>query len=99
MESKIKQANEEVKNLAEINLNYEGKLLLALADYLSDHRMLQKKEIREFVNQFASNSMSLFETSNQQFYRTELKQQVKEHEATPPVSRHFDNVFSLNSGE
>ncbi|HKK67162.1 MAG TPA: hypothetical protein VJ946_03080 [Bacteroidales bacterium] len=96
IEEKIKQRLEKAKSLAEINLREERRLLLALADNLSDNRMMKKKQIQEYVSQFASKPEQLSDSTDIMFYRSQLKQQVKECEITSPTSRQFDNVFSLN---
>ncbi len=54
-------------------------LLLALADYLSDERMMEKKMIAEYVSQYSTlqveNDERIFETIH---YRKRLKEQVNE---------------------
>lgn len=99
IEEEIKQSLEKAKSLAEINLRDERRLLLALADYLSDHRMLKKKQIEEYVGRYASKPEELSDSTDIMFYRSRLKKQVREYEITDSASRQFDNVFSLNRGK
>lgn len=67
------------QKLAAKTLQEQKALLLQLANYLSDHRALDKNAIKQYVKQYASNfdSNSLIEDADNIFYRNQLKEQVK----------------------
>lgn len=67
------------QKLAAKTLQEQKTLLLQLANYLSDHRALDKNAIKQYVKQYAANfdSNSLIEDADNIFYRNQLKEQVK----------------------
>lgn len=96
VEKEIKVALEEAKLLAEKTLKSEQKLLLHLADFLSDNRMLRKNEIIRFVEKTISSNIDFIEDGDYLFYREHLKKQIKEFNLTKPSEFYFENVISLN---
>ncbi len=96
VEEDIKHAIEKAKALAEITLKRERKLLLALSDYLSDHRMLRKSDIKRIVKNTISSHVDVIENGDSLFYRAHLKKQVKQCAAFKPSERDYNNVFTLN---
>ncbi len=96
VEEEIKLAIDEAKLLAENTLKRERKLLLSLADYLSDNRMLRKNEIKRFVEQTASSHLVFIDEGNQLFYRKHLKKQFESCEISKPSEVYFDNIITLN---
>jgi ATP-dependent Zn protease len=65
--------------LAEMILLQEKKLLLQLADYLSEERIIKKKEIEEKVRTYGSEAIkniSFIENGDHLFYRAKLKKEV-----------------------
>jgi hypothetical protein len=97
VEMEIKQVMEEARKLAEATLIKEKRLLLALADYLSDHRMLHKNEIKRIAENTITGKVDFIEDGDFLFYRDHLKQQVKDYQVSKPFSQsHFMNTISLN---
>ncbi len=96
VEEEIKNAIEEAKLLAENTLRSEQKLLLSLADFLSDNRMLRKNDIKRFVEKSISSNVDFIEDGDCLFYREHLKQQIKDSQISKPSESHFENVLSLN---
>jgi cell division protease FtsH len=96
VEEEIKNAIEEAKLLAEKTLKSEQKLLLSLADFLSDNRMLRKNDIKRFVEKAISSNVDFIEDGDYLFYREHLKKQIKNFQVSKPSEYHFENVISLN---
>lgn len=96
VEEEIKNAIEEAKLLAEKTLKSEQKLLLSLADFLSDNRMLRKNDIKRFVEKAISNNVDFIEDGDYLFYREHLKKQIKNFQVSKTSEYHFENVISLN---
>lgn len=96
IETEIKNAIEEAKQLAEQTLKKYKTLLLKLADYLSDNRILKKDEIRIFINKNAVLDFDFIEEADNIFYRKHLKQLVSNIDTLKPITLHFNNVLSLN---
>lgn len=96
IEEEIKNAIEEAKLLAENTLKSEQKLLLSLADFLSDNRMLRKNDIKRFVEKDISCNVDFIEDGDCLFYREHLKKQSNEFQVSKPSEVHFENVVSLN---
>jgi len=97
VENEIKNAIEEAKYLAEQTLKEHKPLLLRLANYLSDNRMLKKDEIRSFINKNTVLDFEFVENGDHLFYRKRLKQLVKDIDPYMPNIPHFNNVISLNN--
>lgn len=96
VEEEIKNAIDEAKLLAEKTLKSEQKLLLSLADFLSDNRMLRKNDIKRFVEKAISSNVDFIEDGDYLFYREHLKKQIKNFQVSKPSEYHFENVISLN---
>lgn len=96
VEEEIKNAIEEAKLLAEKTLKSEQKLLLSLADFLSDNRMLRKNDIKRFVEKAISSNVDFIEDGDYLFYREHLKKQIKDFKVSKPSEFYFENVISLN---
>ena len=96
VEEEIKDAIEEAKLLAEKTLKSEQKLLLSLANFLSDNRMLRKNDIKRFVEKTISSNVDFIEDGDYLFYREHLKKQIKNFQVSKPSESHFENIISLN---
>lgn len=96
VEDEIKSAIDEAKLLAEKTLKSEQKLLLSLADFLSDNRMLRKNDIKRIVSETMSSSVDFIENGDYLFYREHLKKQIENCQISRPTELHFENVISLN---
>ncbi len=96
IEEKIKSVIEEAKLLAEKSLKKEKKLLLSLSDYLSDNRMLNKDEIKVFVEKQASSPVKIVNDGNYMYYREQLKKQVKNYEVSKISEFDTGNLITLN---
>lgn len=72
----------EAQVLAAKTLEEQKKILLQMANYLSDKRMLDKDAIKEYVVKYATNFdvNSLIEDADNLFYRDSLKSQIREIE-------------------
>ena len=87
LHDKTGEYNEEVKEwlaegvlLAEAILNAEKNLLLIVADYLSDERIIKKDKIQELVRGYGShkiNALQFTEDNADLHYRNALKSQVQ----------------------
>lgn len=76
-----RQAEEELQSAIELarnTLEDHKSLLLRLADYLSDHRQLDKQELKDFLRKHAPEIVSygFIEGGENRYYRETLKQQV-----------------------
>ncbi len=98
VENEIKKAVEDAKQLAELTLRKEKNLLLELADYLSDNRMLLKSDIRSIIENKTSGKIDIVESGEHLFYREHLKQQVQKNEMLKSIISNSNNVLSLNRG-
>lgn len=98
-ESEIRTALEEAKLLAKTTLEKEKKLLLALADKLSDNRMLRSDEIKDIANRTLSSTVNFIENGDHLFYRKHLKQQIEKLGGTLMLSHYPENSISLNKGD
>lgn len=96
VENEINNAIREAKLLAESCLKKERKLLLALSDYLSDHRMIRKNEIRTIVENEAHRIPDVIENGSHLYYRDHLKKQLRECFVTKPSLFQLENTISLN---
>jgi len=96
VEEEIREAIEEAKILAENTIKKEYKLLLMLADYLSDNRMLKKAEIKRFAELANSSNKDFIENGDHLFYREHLKKQAKEHLESFRTDFQFENTLLLN---
>lgn len=98
-----KQAREWIdaaSDLAEKTLKQQEKLLLRLADYLSDHRSIKKDRLRSMIMKYAVNfdPESTIEDGSNLFYRQHLKQKVNNLGKSATISPSgFD--LQLNSNE
>ena len=70
----------EAQALAVQTLEEQKNLLLKMADYLSDKRMLDKENIKSYVEKYAVNfdPQSLIEDADNIFYRKQLKEQIQD---------------------
>ena len=98
VENEIKKAIEDAKQLAESTLQKGKALLLKLSDYLSDNRMLQKKDIRTIIEKRTSEKIEIIENGEHLFYRKHLKEQTQRNEIVNLIVSHSNNVLSLNKG-
>lgn len=98
-ESEIRTAVEEAKLLAKTILEKEKKLLLALADKLSDNRMLRSDEIKDIANRTLSSTVDFIENGDHLFYRKHLKRQIEKFGGTLMLSHYPENSISLNKGD
>lgn len=66
---------DKAERLAEETLNKQKELLLKMADYLSDNRTLTKKQVKEYVRQYAIDFdiKEIIEDATHLFYRKHLK--------------------------
>ncbi|MDR2913955.1 MAG: hypothetical protein LBV74_03830, partial [Tannerella sp.] len=64
------------ESLAEQTLKKQKRLLIKMADYLSDRRSLNKEQVKEFIKQYAVDFdlSDIIEDAEQIFYRKHLKQ-------------------------
>ena len=76
IEEEIKNTIEQALDLARITLLKEKTLLIKMADYLSDNRMLKKDEIEVLVNKYATTSVSFIKNGDLLYYRNHLKKLV-----------------------
>jgi len=75
----LEQEIQSALELAEHTLRKQEKLLIKMADYLSDHRMLTKEKIRKLIDNYALDFEigELIENGSDLFYREHLKNMVK----------------------
>ena len=93
----VKLLLERAKKLAEKILLQEKKLLLHLANYLSDERIIKKDSLEEMATQYGSRYLkatTFIEDGKHLFYRNHLKRQLQNSE--PPV-RNTTTIDSINS--
>lgn len=90
VDEEVKKAMAEALALAEATLKREKKLLLHLADNLSDNGMLTKKEIQHILKNYSSRNIHIIENADLRFYRNHLKEQVKSIKIS---NRNPTNIF------
>jgi len=73
IEKEIKYTMEKGLELAKKTLQKENRLLLKMADYLSDNRMLKKEAIEKMVNNYATTPVNFISNGAFLFYRKHLK--------------------------
>ncbi|MGL2993520.1 hypothetical protein [Flavobacterium sp. TSSA_36] len=95
VELEIKDTLLEAKILAEKTLASEKSLLLALSDFLSDNRMLRKKEIISFADSFMTKKINVIENGDLLFYRNHLKSLISTNMIQSKIFC-VENVISLN---
>lgn len=86
--------------LAEDTLIQQEVLLLKMSDYLSDHRKLEKKEIRSYLQKYAINydENSMVENGDLVYYRNHLKSKARATENVQPIENAWDTFdISLNN--
>ncbi len=94
IEDSIKQTIEVAMELAEKTLRSENKLLLEMANYLSDNRMLKKPEIEKLINKHISKSVDFITDGDLLYYRNHLKREASKKAEV--LSENQYNVYSLN---
>ena len=89
------------RKLAEKTIKANKVLLLNMSNYLSDHRQLNKKQIRQIVLKYAHgfSEDQLIENGNHLFYRAHLKSQVKSLGIETGKHELQTQSFSLNNHE
>ncbi|MEP6949430.1 MAG: hypothetical protein ABI863_09155 [Ginsengibacter sp.] len=91
--AEVKKLLQEGAYLAEILLNQEKILLLQLANYLSDERIMKKEMIEEKVRKYGTDAIKnivFIEDGNNIYYRDKLKQQV--HDSNPDAVYELINI-------
>lgn len=91
VDSPIEQELLAAMTLAEETLKKYKKLLLFMADHLSEHRQLEQDEMKELLKKYAPDiwRQGMIENADQLYYRSQLKQQVsmlKERRAGKPYA-------------
>ncbi len=89
------------QDLAEKTLKVNKVLLLNMSNYLSDHRIIQKKQIKKLVLEYAHDFSEdqLVENGDLLFYRKHLKDSVKEIHSTSKETELNVMEFSMNKNE
>ena len=98
---KVQEWISKAKELAEKTLIKQKVLLLQMADYLSDNRMISKEKIKTLLKTYAQgfNENDIIENGDNLFYRNHLKQKVSDIENTPE-NELIDSVeFLLNKNK
>lgn len=93
----VKSLIEQAEKLAFQTLKKQELLLIQMADFLSDNRMLRKDRIKDYLIEYARdyNIEDIIENGDHLFYRSHLKQKVstlKSHDKALTIG----NGFSLN---
>ena len=96
--NEVREWIKSAKELAEKTLKEQEALLLKMADYLSDNRMMLKEKIKELLLTYSPNfdENNIIEKGDNLFYRKHLKQKVSELAAIPNVQLVDSVEFSLN---
>jgi len=89
------------RDLAEKTLKANKVLLLNMSNYLSDHRVIHKKQIKQMVLAHAQNFSEdqLVENGDRLFYRKCLKDSIKEIHFPAEKTEQNTLEFSLNKNE
>ena len=95
IEEMIRSMIEKGLELATKTLKKEKAFLLALADYLSDNRMIKQEEIKAIYQKTASQQIELIEKGDHLFYRDRLKEQIYDSKNETQNTETFEEV-SLN---
>lgn len=72
----------QAEQLAEQTLLKQKKLLIKMADYLSDRRTLNRKQLKEYIHRYATDFSidEVIEDADHLFYRRHLKELAKKYE-------------------
>lgn len=72
----------QAEQLAEQTLLKQKKLLIKMADYLSDRRTLNRKQLKEYIHRYATDFSidEVIEDADHLFYRRHLKELAKQYE-------------------
>ena len=81
IEDQIKRALEMSMHMAKDTLQKERTLLLHMADFLSDHSILMKDDIKNLTDQYLSTPIKYVEDGNNLFYRRQLKSLVPQQKS------------------
>ncbi|MDD7914120.1 hypothetical protein [Polaribacter ponticola] len=73
---------EKAFKLAKSTLEKEQKLLIELANYLSDNRVIYKNKLELLIQDFATEKTVFIENGDHLYYRSHLKQLHKQISAT-----------------
>jgi predicted XRE-type DNA-binding protein len=77
VEEDISKVIQDALALAKTTLREEKALLLQMANYLSDNRVLKQKEIIEMLHQYKSDKLVIPTGKEHKYYRKKLKELVK----------------------
>jgi cell division protease FtsH len=96
--NEVREWIKSAKELAEKTLKEQETLLLKMADYLSDNRMMLKEKIKELIQIYSPNfdESNIIEKGDDLFYRKHLKQKISELTSIPNVQLIDSVEFSLN---
>jgi cell division protease FtsH len=94
VEDEIRLTVEKALELARNTLIQEKQLLLVLADYLSDHRMLTSAQTEQFVSQHLTMRVTMIKNGSQLYYRNKLKEVLQNPETNLLPTR--NNSYLLN---
>jgi hypothetical protein len=89
------------RELAEKTLKANKVLLLQMSNYLSDHRLIHKKQIKQMILAHSHNFSEgqLVENGDQLFYRKCLKNQAESLGVEPDNKVSQSLAFSLNKND
>ena len=96
--NEVREWIKSAKELAEKTLKEQEALLLKMADYLSDNRMMLKEKIKELFLTYSPNfdESNIIEKGDNLFYRKHLKQKATNLAAIPNVQLIDSVEISLN---
>lgn len=81
VEEDIRKVIQEALSLAKTTLKEEKTLLLQMANFLSDHRVIKQKEIIEMLHRYKSDSLVIPNGKKHLYYRSKLKELVQNLES------------------
>ena len=98
IEESIRLHIEKALSLAKQTLEEEKSFLLALADYLSDNRMIQKPDIKKIYDETGTKKMEFIESGNHLFYRQQLKKLTARNFNINNMSKRIEAIYLNRKG-
>jgi len=99
--NEVREWISKAKDMAEKTLIEQKILLLQLADYLSDNRMISKEKIKSLLRAYAQgfNDNYIIENGDNLFYRNHLKQKISDIEKISNIELIDSVEFLLNKNK
>lgn len=96
VEEEVKTIIEKGLNLARKTLKEEKKLLLSLANYLSDNSTIKKDKLKSIIERFSTESTEFIMDGKEIFYRSQLKNMIQKTNDTALIVEETESFCQVN---